>query len=139
MTLRIHIPDAPGEADRAAVLAPLRAYNIARAGDPANRPVALLLVDDQGRRLGGLWGRTAYDWMFVELLAVPERHRGSGLGTQLMAEAEKIARARGCVGIYLDTYDFQALGFYEKLGFELFGSLEDHPRGHSCFFLRKRL
>ena len=55
-----------------------------------------------------------------------------------MLEAERIARANGCVGIWLDTYEFQARGFYEKLGFEVFGSLKDHPVGHRRFFLRKR-
>lgn len=139
MRLHIRISEAPADSDREAVLAPLRAYNVSQAGDPAIRPVALLLVDDQGRQSGGLWGRTGYDWMFVELLSVPEQQRGSGLGTELMRAAERIARERGCVGIWLDTYDFQARGFYEKLGFEVFGTLDDNPRGHQHFFLRKPL
>ena len=139
MAIRLVIPAAPGEADRGAVLAPLRAYNISRAGDPGLRPVAILLADGGEARPGGLWGRIGYDWMFVELLVVPEDHRGRGLGTALMQEAERIARANGCAGIWLDTYDFQARGFYEKLGFALFGTLDDNPVGHQHFFLKKRL
>jgi GNAT superfamily N-acetyltransferase len=80
-----------------------------------------------------------YDWLFIELLAVPEQWRGHDYGTALMGEAERIARSRGCVGVWLDTFDFQARGFYEKLGFTLFGTLDDHPVGHRRFFLRKRL
>jgi GNAT superfamily N-acetyltransferase len=139
MTLRITIPDKPSEADREAVAAPLRAYNIDRAGDPQGRPVAILLTDADGDHVGGLWGRCAYDWLFVELLAVPEEHRGGGLGQALMEQAEIVARSHGCIGIWLDTYEFQARGFYEKLGFEIFGMLEDHPAGQKHFFLRKRL
>jgi GNAT superfamily N-acetyltransferase len=139
MTLRITIPENPSEADREAVVAPLRAYNISRAGDPRIRPVAILLTDEQGDQVGGLWGRCAYDWLFVELLAVPEAHRGRDHGTALMQEAERIARENDCVGLWLDTYEFQARGFYEKLGFELFGTLDDHPIGQKRFFLRKRL
>src|SRR3569623_1338981 len=139
MEIRLVIPEAPGEADREAVLAPLRAYNVSRAGDPRLRPVAILLADDRGACPGGLWGRMGYDWMFVELLVIPEEHRGRGLGTGLMREAERMARANACVGIWLDTYDFQARGFYEKLGFELFGTLDDNPVGHRHYFLRKRL
>lgn len=139
MTLHITIPQHPSEADREAVLAPLRAYNIGRAGDPRVRPVAILLTDEDGVQVGGLWGRCAYDWLFVELLAVPEEHRGDGYGKALMAQAEAIARANKCAGIWLDTYEFQARGFYEKLGFEIFGTLDDHPAGQKHFFLRKRL
>jgi len=139
MTLRITIQDNPSEADRQAVLAPLRAHNMAQAGDPHLRPVALLLTDEHGEHLGGLLGKCSYDWLFVELLAVPEEHRGANHGKALMAKAEEIARAHGCIGIWLDTFEFQARGFYEKLGFEVFGTLDDHPVGQKRYFLRKRL
>jgi GNAT superfamily N-acetyltransferase len=45
---------------------------------------------------------------------------GKVVGKALMAQAENIARANGCIGLWLDTYEFQARGFYEKLGFEVF-------------------
>lgn len=138
MTLGITIAQNPSESDREAVLAPLRAYNIDRAGDPRIRPVAILLTDENGDRVGGLWGRCAYDWLFVELLAVPTEHRGGNYGTALMRQAEDIAKANGCIGIWLDTYEFQARGFYERLGFEMFGALDDHPIGQKRFFLQKR-
>ena len=139
MALNITYSENPTEADREAVLAPLREYNRSRGGDPRARPVALILSDDQGAKLGGLWGRISYDWLFVELLAVPEAHRGGGYGAKLMRAAEDQARAAGCVGVWLDTFEFQARGFYEKLGFEVFGALDDHPVGGRRFFLRKRL
>jgi ribosomal protein S18 acetylase RimI-like enzyme len=56
-----------------------------------------------------------------------------------MQQAEAIAREAGCAGIWLDTYEFQARGFYERLGFTLFGTLPDHPVGQRRFFLMKRL
>ena len=139
MSLRITRSEAPSDADRKAVLAPLRAYNISQAGDPRIAPVAILLTDDDGKAVGGLWGKTSYDWLFVELLAVPDAWRGGGYGTALMQEAELVARAHGCVGIWLDTFEFQARGFYEKLGYALFGTLEDHPVGRRRYFLSKRL
>jgi GNAT superfamily N-acetyltransferase len=138
MALRLTIPESPSETDRNAVIAPLRAYNIRQAGDPRIRPVAILLTDEGGDHVGGFWGKLVYDWLFVELLAVPEEYRGGNYGTALMQGAERIARADNCVGIWLDTYEFQARGFYEKLGFEVFGALDDHPIGQKRFFLRKR-
>jgi GNAT superfamily N-acetyltransferase len=139
MTIRLQVADAPTLQDREAVLAPLRAYNEAKAGPARADPVAILLRDAEDRPVGGLWGRSGYDWTFVEYLAVPEALRGQRLGSALIAEAERIARARGCCGIWLDTFAFQARGFYEKLGFTVFGTLEDHPRGSRRFFLSKRL
>lgn len=121
------------------MLAPLRAYNIAQAGDPRIRAVAIQVTGEDGTSEGGLWGRIGYGWLFVELLAVPEAARGMGLGRQLMQQAETIAREAGCTGIWLDTYEFQARGFYEKLGYTLFGTLDDHPIGQRRFFLQKRL
>jgi len=138
MTLRLTVPDVPSETDRDAVITPLRAYNVSRAGEPHIRPVAVLLTDKDGGHVGGLWGKCVYDWLFVELLAVPEEYRGKDYGTALMERAETIARDNGCIGIWLDTYEFQARGFYEKLGFEQFGTLEDHPVGQKRYFLRKR-
>lgn len=139
MTLRLTVPDEPTEADREAVGVPLRAYNLREGGDPRMRTVAVLLTDSQGKHVGGLWGKTVYDWLFVEWLAVPDDWRGQGHGTALMNEAERIARSHDCVGMFLDTFDFQARGFYEKLGFEVFGTLDDHPVGHCRYFMRRRL
>ncbi|NEX94238.1 GNAT family N-acetyltransferase [Caulobacter sp. 17J65-9] len=138
MTVRLTVPDAPSPEDRAAVLAPLAAFN-RRNGPPTEiLPLAVLLTDEAGSTVGGLWGKTGYDWLFVELLAVPERLRGQDLGAALLAEAERLARARGCVGAWLDTYAFQARGFYEKQGYTAFGTLEGHPVGGARHFMSKR-
>jgi GNAT superfamily N-acetyltransferase len=73
------------------------------------------------------------------MLFVPEGLRGQGLGTSLIRQAEEIARARNCSGVWLDTFDFQALPFYQKLGYTIFGELKDHPRGISQYWLQRRL
>jgi GNAT superfamily N-acetyltransferase len=75
----------------------------------------------------------------VAALWVDEPHRGQGVGTQLLAEAEAEAERRGCLGVYLDTYSFQARPFYERLGYQLFGTLPDCPPGATKFYLYKRL
>jgi hypothetical protein len=46
---------------------------------------------------------------------------------------------RGCVGVWLDTFSFQARGFYEKLGYRVFGEVADYPPGHTRHFLKKSL
>ncbi len=102
--------------------------------------VALALRDPEtGASIGGLTARISYSRMFIELLFVPEELRGQRWGEKLMTEAERVAREHGCTGIWLDTFSFQAPGFYKKLGYEEFGALADYPPGHSRFFLHKPL
>ena len=139
MKLHIAVPETPTAHHERAIGAVLRAHN-ERMGGPANiQPVAVLLNDEAGATVGGLWGKTVYEWLFIGMLAVPAEQRSSGLGSALMDHAETIARSRGCIGIWLDTFEFQALGFYQKLGFEIFGQIDDHPMGHRRYFLQKRL
>ena len=114
-----------------------------------DRPDNIPLVGRRGRRLfnfwkdaqhsRGLWGVSYFRWLFVENFVLPEALRGQGLGTRLMREAEAVALARGCLGVWLDTFTFQARGFYEKLGYRVFGAIDDYPPGHRRFFLAKRL
>lgn len=139
MTLHIVTTEQPSDTDRDAIAAPLIVYNSSRAGPPRTFPVALMLTDEDGKQVGGLWGERVYDWFFVELLTVPETYRGRGYGSELMGRAEQVAREHKCIGIWLDTFEFQARGFYEKFGFEVFGALDDHPVGHKRFFLCKYL
>jgi len=131
--------DAPCEGDRNAVLKHLRTANIARAGSANLRPFAILLQGGADHSLGGVWGHTAYGWMFIQYLAISEAYRGQGLGKKLMASAEELARNRTCTGIWLDTYSFQTPGFYEMLGYSKFGRIDDYPVGHHRLFLLKRL
>jgi GNAT superfamily N-acetyltransferase len=131
--------EEPEEADRAAIVKPLVAFNDSQVGERDFRVLALLVKDADGSTIGGLWAKSVYDWLFVELLVVPERLRGQGVGADLMRRAEMVAAARGCVGVWLDTFSFQARPFYERLGYSVFGTLEDNPRGGARFFMQKRL
>jgi GNAT superfamily N-acetyltransferase len=121
-----------------AVLDSLIAFNDAKAGASGYRPIAFAIEDERGQTIGGLSAAAAYGWLFVELLFVPESLRGRGVGTELMRRAEAEAIARGCHSVWLDTFEFQARGFYERLGYTCFGELKDYPAGPR-FFMSKRL
>lgn len=97
----------------------------------------LSVTDAAGGLVAGLLGVTAWDWLFVEAVWVDAALRGTGAGRALMEAAEAHARARGCHSAWLDT--FQARGFYETLGYAVFGSLPDYPPGQTRWFLRKTL
>ncbi len=111
-------------------------FNRVNSGVPHNHRALTIYVNDSetDELLGGLWGGTAYSALHIELLYLPEALRGAGFGRQLMAQAEQEAVRRDCHTIWLDTFTFQARGFYERLGYSVFGTLEDYPLGHSRFF-----
>lgn len=129
----------PDDAVRDAILAPLISHNESMVGPTERQTVAIVLRNEAGAIAGGLWGLTGFRWLFVQYLAVPPVMKGQGRGRALMLAAEDEARRLGCVGIWLDTFSFQARGFYEKLGYEVIGRIDDFPPGEARFFLCKRI
>jgi N-acetylglutamate synthase-like GNAT family acetyltransferase len=70
---------------------------------------------------------------------VQEDLRGNGFGEELLKAVEKEAKEKGAKFAFLDTFSFQAPGFYQKFGYQVFGELPDFPPGHQRFYLTKEL
>ena len=136
--MKIELAAEPDEALRRAIMAPLMAFNEALAGPSGHRALALVLRDADGSACGGLWGSTAHGWLYTQMLVVPEAARGQGLGRELMSAAEAEAQRRGCTHAWVDT-QFGGRGFYERLGYTVFGELADYPPGFTRTFLKKPL
>jgi GNAT superfamily N-acetyltransferase len=130
--------DTPEVGTFEAIFEALDATSRALVGPARPHLLVISIRDDGGVVVGGLWGYTVFQWLHVQMLVVPEKLRGLGIGSALMAEAEAVARERGCCGAYVDTFSFQAAPFYRKLGFTPFGVLDDFPPGHHRVFFRKR-
>jgi ribosomal protein S18 acetylase RimI-like enzyme len=94
---------------------------------------------DNGRIVGGLVGATFHGWFYIEALWIDDAWRNRGLGRSLLQTAEAEARQRGVRNAYVDTFSFQAPGFYKKLGYEEFGKLDDFPKGHTRYWMTKAL
>jgi GNAT superfamily N-acetyltransferase len=125
--------------DRQAIINGLIDYNRRQGYAWERRPLGVVARDPNGRVAGGLVGEVNLGWLFVSALWVDEDIRDTGVGSSLLQKAEDEARQIGCVGVYLDTYSFQARPFYEKLGYQLFGQLADCPPTETKFYLYKRL
>jgi GNAT superfamily N-acetyltransferase len=138
-SLDLTIDDKVDPADEASVIRGLLSYNEARIGPSGEQPVKFVVRDSTGTVVGGILGHTRWRWLYIAKLWVDERARGQRLGTRLMEAAEDLARSRGCTDVSLDTFDYQARPFYEKLGYELFGTLEGYPPGSRQYYLRKQL
>src|SRR3954464_11497118 len=79
--------DDPDPAERELILQELKRYNDTKTRPAGLRPLAVLLRDPQdGRTIGGLYGRTAYDWLYIDVLFVPEPLRRSGSAPGLCAK-----------------------------------------------------
>src|SRR6266699_4132742 len=124
---KIIVDEKPQPSLREAILRPLKDYNTSKVGPVVIAPLAVLLRHPESDAvIGGLWGVLVGDWLSIELLYVPDELRMRGIGSSLMKKAEEIAAKNGCIGIKLDTFTFQAPGFYERLGYRAFGRLMDH-------------
>lgn len=114
-------------------------FNREQAGPLQYTRTVMSIRDDKGRLLGGLILQSYWRETYVELLWMSPRARGMGLGGKLLKRAESHARRRGSRLIHLNTYSFQAPGFYEKMGYRRFGGMSGSPQGRSRHFYVKRL
>ena len=133
------VDDNPDARDVSFLEDRLNEYNIRTTGMDDGRLVSIFLRDEAGQMFAGLYGWTWGGTCEIRFLWVREDQRGQDLGTRLMRAAEAEAVRRGCRQIVLDTHDFQAPGFYRKLGFAIEAVQEDYPVGHKKYYLRKRL
>ena len=135
--LTLELAEPPNPEDSRLLLDGVRRFNRDRTGNERPRTVAFFLRDEQQRIIGGvqgmLWGRFTH----IDVLWVDENHRGEGHGSRLMSAIETYGAAHGYPLIYLETASFQALPFYEGLGYEIFGELPEISAGHTLFFLKK--
>ncbi len=139
MTHTLKLTSEIQDKERAAIVAQVVAYNNEQAGPGNGQSLFVLLHDERGALAGGLLGATSRGWLFVDHLVVPASFRGQGLGSKILAMAETEALARGCTDAWLNTFEFQARGFYEKIGYTCFGELPNYPTGYSRFFMKKSL
>ncbi len=102
-------------------------------------PVSIVIKDENRNVIAGILTKIYLKCIFVELLWVSDTWRKSGIGSKLLLEAETIAREKGCKLIHLDTFSFQAIGFYQKYGYSIFATIEDYPDNIKRFYLKKYL
>ncbi|MBM7095244.1 GNAT family N-acetyltransferase [Bacillus sp. H-16] len=101
--------------------------------------INLVLKDEYGNVKGGILAAVCWNWLEIDTLIVDTELRKSGYGTQLLQEMEQIALERSCDFIKVDTLSFQALGFYEKHGYRVFGKIDGVGRDFTHYYLKKEL
>ena len=139
VTTNLRIEEEPRPEDIALLNDHLYRFNASVTGVDDGRWLAIFVRDAAGQIEAGLHGWTWGGTGFVQTFWVREDLRRQGLGSRLLAAAEQEVRRRGCVEIQLDTHDYQAPGFYRRMGYEVVGELPGWPGRSTRIFLRKRL
>lgn len=148
--MTFHIETAPDEDRANQVVSGLVAFNqqkseqIRRRFEPQHLPSVPLVayaLSDSGDLLGGGAARAVPLWQWVEIdeLWVQDAARGQGIGAALLGSLEAQARALGCRWSKLNTWEFQAPGFYARQGYVTYATEEDYPPGHVNHLMRKTL
>lgn len=136
---RIHCVDKPDDPVWEAIGGGIQRHNTEHAGDDHGKRLCFVLYGPDQEVAGGLIGETYWNWLYISLMWLRDDLRGRGYGRDLLLAAEQEARQRGATDVYLDTFSFQAPGFYQKQGYRVFGELADFPPGHRRYFFTKRL
>ncbi len=135
---RLSFEDHPSAEDRQAIGLALDVFNRAFLGETGFSRVCFFVRGRHQEIMAGLVGSTYAGWLFVADLWVHAELRRRGVGSELLARAERRAIELGCHSAWLDTFSFQAPEFYPRFGYEVFGTI-DYPPGCKRFFMQKQL
>ncbi len=120
----------------------LNNYNLSLVAASADiwTPFEYVTRNENGTIIGGVLAGIGY-WNGLEIQAlwVKEEYRKKGIGKQILQHIECIAVEKGAVISMLDTFDFQAEGFYVKNGYKVVGRIDNFPKGHQRIYLSKTL
>ncbi|MFM4731976.1 GNAT family N-acetyltransferase [Aeromonas salmonicida] len=135
--MRLTPPLPPQDEELDALRIGLSGYNTAQAGTHLRERIASFIKDEQGKVLGGIVADIKWGWLHVDWLWIDEGIRKDGWCARLLATMEQYASDKGITKVHLETTSFQALPFYQKQGYTVFGELPDMPPGHITYFLKK--
>jgi GNAT superfamily N-acetyltransferase len=93
--------------------------------------------DETNTLVGGVLANCYWDGLEIDILWVDDSGRERGLGRKLLEKAEIFGIENNAVISFLKTVE--AKGFYEKMGYQVYGVLEDRPIGTLLYHMKKRL
>ena len=139
LKLKFQAVTEPQKDDLESLRESLKAYNDSIAGEYEEKEIAAFVKDSQGDVVAGIYGKLTAGWLYIDWLWVHDELRQRKIGTKLLKQMEDYAISQGIACCHLETTSFQALDFYRKNGYEIFGKLNDKPPGYVSYFLKKEL
>ncbi|MGF1741848.1 GNAT family N-acetyltransferase [Vibrio profundum] len=132
-------PAPPSEDQLEQLKCGLGGYNRIHTGELFREKTSTFIETEDGKILGGLRAEIKWGWLYVDALWISEEIRGGGWGSRLLKQMEDYALSKDVTNFHLETTTFQALDFYRKQGYSVFGELPDMPPGHTSYFLKKQV
>jgi ribosomal protein S18 acetylase RimI-like enzyme len=137
--MRIYQDNAYSPAQGAVLLNGLNEASAKAKGMRPVEPFGFFIKDDDGQVVGGVMGARMFGSLHTDILWVDERLRNQGWGTKLMAEAEALGKASGCSFATVSTMDWEALSFYQRLGYSIEFTRTGYEKNSTMYLLRKSL
>ena len=104
------------------------------------RPIqsyGFFLKNDKGQTVGGVCGFCYYGCLYIDDLYIEASYRGQGWGHKLIEAAESFGRDQKCTIFTVNTMDWEARDFYEKLGYSVEFARKGYENNSTLYFLRK--
>lgn len=117
----------------------LKKFNESLIGKYEAKPFIIYAENSASDTVGGIKGDIFGRLCRVFTVWVSEEYRQKGLGRKLFTQLDAFAKQSHCNTIQLDTAEFQAKGFYEKLGYHVIATLPENFMGYTSYILRKNL
>lgn len=137
-SLKVVVDYDPSQADNAVISEGIIASNAHILGE-RDKKFSIFLKNDSGEVFGGIQAFLDSESVYIDTLWVGEKLQKKGYGTKLLAAVEQEAIKNRCKYLTVDTWDFQAEGFYLKNGYERLGEVKNYWLGHAKITLRKKI
>lgn len=138
--MNFYFINSPAKADIGFIYDKLHDFNTEYFGTLQQSEFCIFATGANGEYIAGLCGKIIFTIINIDYLWVSDSHRFNGLGKALIQEAEIEARNKGIKKLFVETYTFQAVEFYLKLGFNEVGRYTDYPKaGIDKVMLQKSL
>jgi len=135
----LSVNDQPRANDVGFLEGQINSYNLETTGIRDGCLLSIFVRSGATEIVAGIYGWTWGECCEIRYLWVHEALRGQGWGKRLLVAAEEEAQKRGCRQVVLDTHSFQAPDFYQRLGYEIVGIVDNYPQGYQKYYLRKQL
>lgn len=137
MTFKLSFEENPNQEDIQVLIHGITDYAKQQRGFDALDFFAFFIRDENNTIVGGCNGGTLYGGLHIDSLWVSDVIRNRGWGTELVNAALTYGKEKNCNFATVNTMDWEALGFYQKLGFKIEFQRTGFHKNAVFYFLRK--
>ncbi len=107
--------------------------------DGLKEEVVLFEIREGKNLVGCVALQIFWEQLHIKYLFVEEAYRAQGFARALMEHAFKFGKTNACHFAFVETMNFQAPDFYQKLGFKIDFIRDGYAKETSFYYLSKEL